>query len=212
MLLSPILRRAAVSLWMVALVSSLAPSLLPLQSLGLEDLQLVEADLETDATRTLSLQGMVLVAAPGLQDPYFAGTRIYLLQHDGDGAVGVVLNKSHPSGRVSEGGPVGLHTVLALVDEHAAPADSVRIADGVSVLTDPTQLEDEIVLAHARVFVGYSGWGPGQLESEIQGGAWLLRRGSAADALDLPAGGYDGEREADADHDSDSDQHHGCDH
>jgi putative AlgH/UPF0301 family transcriptional regulator len=133
-----------------------------------------------------SLAGAMLVAAPDLDDPYFNGARIYLLLHDSEGAVGVVLNRSHGHAGVSEGGPVGRDQVIVLVDEHAAPRGSLRVGSGVSVLTEPEHLDDEIVLAHARVFVGYAGWGPGQLEGEIARGAWRIEPGTAAEALDDP--------------------------
>lgn len=134
-----------------------------------------------------SLRGQLLVATPTIDDGYFQHTRIYLLEHDRNGALGVVLNKDEVAPGVWDGGPVGRDRVVTLVDEHAAGSDGVKVADGVSVLTDPDLLDDELVRAHARVFVGYAGWAPGQLERELRMGAWRVLPGSAHEALDAPS-------------------------
>jgi putative transcriptional regulator len=143
-----------------------------------------DVSVDIDAPVSLGLAGKILVAAPDLDDPYFADTRIYMLVADSDGAVGVVLNKHHLRPGLSEGGPVGQDEIVALVDDHAAPAGSLHVADGVAVLTDPHALDDEMVAAHARMFIGYAGWGPGQLDNELAHGVWRVVDGTAHDALD----------------------------
>ena len=83
-------------------------------------------------------------------------SRIYLLQHDASGALGVVLNKGEVAPGVTEGGPVGRADTIELVDARG----------------------------HARVFQGYAGWAPGQLERELRMGAWRVQPGTAHDVLD----------------------------
>jgi putative transcriptional regulator len=138
-----------------------------------------------------SLAGRLLVASPDLNDPYFAGTVIYMLAHDDNGALGVVLNRrrdhEEPQGvTLWDGGPVGRNRVFVLHDDVTARG-SVQI-DDVAVATDPAIL-DELFAgrgpAHARVFVGYAGWGPGQLEGEIADGAWHTETVDARDRAHL---------------------------
>lgn len=129
-----------------------------------------------------SLVGRLLVASPALDDPYFAGTVIYMLADDAHGAIGVVINRArdhveHQDVALWDGGPVGRERVFVLHDDLTA-ARAVRIGD-VAVESDPAIL-DELFSGRgppsrggaARVFVGYAGWGPGQLDGEIAAGAW----------------------------------------
>ncbi len=136
-----------------------------------------------------SLQGHFLIASPKLQDPNFMKTVVLLLEHNEQGAFGVVLNR-----RVSKsikdlweevheppcesrqclnlGGPVA--GPLMAVHTHA-PLGGVEVLPGVYFSHDKTQLESLVQQQqHAfKLFVGHSGWGGGQLEDEIQQGAWL---------------------------------------
>lgn len=137
----------------------------------------------------VSLTGRLLVALPALEDPNFERTVVLLLDHDDEGALGVVLNRitevpvdealvewaglaAFPP-FVFGGGPVEPTAVVALgrTPVHVVPEgwqpllDRVRLVD---VSDDAARVEvDEV-----RVFAGYAGWGPGQLEGEIEMGAW----------------------------------------
>ncbi len=142
--------------------------------------------------------GRLLIATAGLSDPNFSRTVVMLLDHDGTGTLGVVLNRptSREVGEVLEtwapfikapdvlfkGGPVGLDGALAL-----GTRDSIRVDSGAEplgwrgVVGDigmvDLDVEPEMVasaLRDLRVFVGYSGWGPGQLDEELSSGAWLV--------------------------------------
>jgi putative transcriptional regulator len=137
----------------------------------------------------VSLTGRLLVALPALDDPNFERTVVLLLDHDEDGALGVVLNRAsevpvHEAlvdwadlaakpPVVFGGGPVEPTAVVALgrTPVHVVPEgwepllERVRLVD---VSADPVATEvDEV-----RVFAGYAGWGPGQLEGELDMGAW----------------------------------------
>lgn len=132
-----------------------------------------------------SLAGDVLFAAPALDDPYFGGTAIYLVAHDESGALGVVLNRPRDLGGneapIFEGGPVGRDRVVVLHDDAAR---GVEVEPGIYAAADPSIIEAVI---HGdtlgKVFVGYAGWGPGQLERELSEGAWLVSDATAVTVL-----------------------------
>jgi putative transcriptional regulator len=135
-----------------------------------------------------SLQGQLLVAAPQLMDPNFARTLVLLIQHNQEGALGVVINRPlqktiqelwrevgsapcHSRLPVYLGGPVP----GPLMSLHARPAlAEVEPVAGV-FFTAKKQYLDELVLGEEptyKVFVGHAGWGAGQLENELHQGAW----------------------------------------
>ncbi|MFF7636569.1 YqgE/AlgH family protein [Kitasatospora sp. NPDC008050] len=147
-------------------------------------------------TAASSHTGRLLVAAPVLTDPNFARSVVLMLDHDGQGALGVVLNRPTPVAVndvlngwaqlagdpqvVFQGGPVGLDSALAVavIPGEPGPEDPLgwRRVHGAIGLVDleapPQVLAGE--LGGLRVFAGYSGWTPGQLEAEIAEGAWYL--------------------------------------
>jgi len=140
-------------------------------------------------------KGRLLVATPPLEDPNFDRTVVFVLEHHDDGAIGVVINRpsiealdepldrwielqSTPSS-IFAGGPVEPNALIALAathdpldvsDENLSPITG-RIASA-DLTADPALVAPEV--AGVRVFRGYAGWGPGQLEDEIDAGAWLV--------------------------------------
>jgi putative transcriptional regulator len=141
-----------------------------------------------------SLTGRLLVATPSLTDPNFHRTVVALLEHDPvDGALGVVVNR--PSGTdvaellpgvaplasdpavVFVGGPVQPQAALCLgqVRPGAVAAGFAPLSAGFATVDldeDPAVLGAG--LHRLRVFAGYAGWGGGQLEAEIEAGAWFV--------------------------------------
>lgn len=155
-------------------------------------------------TGLVPTSGRLLVASPLLREPTFARTVIYLLEHDGGGTVGVVLNRPSrtPVGQVlpdwqdvaSEpavifsGGPVMPDGALCLarVDERdETDGPGMRdLADGLATV----DLDGDVAMITAgtrglRVFAGHSGWAPGQLAEEMSLGSWFVVDGSAADVF-----------------------------
>jgi len=146
-----------------------------------------------------SLAGQFLVATETLRDPRFTQTVIYMVRHDGTGAMGLVVNRPGRdmplapllrkfglddrgvtgSVRVHYGGPVeGGQGFMLHTAEYAAPGTE-RIAGDIAMTPAPgvlTVLRDIARGAGPRkslFAVGYAGWAPGQLESEIEQGAWI---------------------------------------
>lgn len=151
---------------------------------------------------TGQLKGRLLVATPALSDPNFARTVVLVLEHGDEGAVGVVLNRPSET-EVADplpgwqrlandprvlfvGGPVSPDAAICLA--RSWPDEEVHayqpILDGlgtVDLSVDPDDVAGG--LAAVRVFVGYAGWGAGQLEDEIEAGAWFVVNASSDDAL-----------------------------
>ena len=136
-----------------------------------------------------SLQGHFLVAARALQDPNFNKTVVLLVQHDDDGALGLVLNRPVEMTlrqlweQVSEepcdldqplhqGGPC--NGPLMALHTHAAVAQ-ITVTPGVHFSADSESIHWLVSNGEEpmRFFAGYSGWSPGQLENELKQGAWL---------------------------------------
>jgi putative transcriptional regulator len=148
------------------------------------------------------LTGRLVVATPALEDPNFERAVVLVLDHDEDGALGIVLNRasgvpvreavspwvelaaSPPV--VFGGGPVEPTAIVALghATPGVAPDGSTPILDRVRLVdldTDPVLAAAD--LQHVRVFAGYAGWAPGQLESEILQGAWFTVDATPADVF-----------------------------
>lgn len=146
-----------------------------------------------------SLQGQFLVAAQDLTDPNFHRTVVLIVQHSEQGALGLVLNRP---------APVRMKELWEKADQGDCPRDDEVMIGGpcqgpLMVLhrsaehgdTDPlpgvyfTGQSDQIVAVvddveqPARFFVGYSGWGEGQLENELEAGGWIVLPATADDVF-----------------------------
>lgn len=140
-----------------------------------------------------SLAGRLLVASTDLVEPNFARTVVFLLQHDEDGALGLILNRPSESPVVDHlpwladhvggppvvfvGGPVEPEVAIAL--ERALSPDRPTAIEGVGIL----DVEDTRSMTPCRVFSGYAGWGGGQLEGELALGAWYVVDAAAGDVF-----------------------------
>jgi putative transcriptional regulator len=153
-------------------------------------------------TIDVKLTGQLLVAAPSLKDSPFERTVVLMLSHDDDGALGVVVNRptevpvedvlpgwtnvvSQPT-CVFQGGPVSLDSALGLVSFYTGeePIGVRRVAGPVGVvdLDTPPEVVGSAIMA-MRVFAGYAGWGPGQLEDEVGEGSWYVVDAEPSDAF-----------------------------
>ncbi len=146
-----------------------------------------------------SLEGQLLLAAPQLLDPNFIQTVVLLIEHNDMGALGLVINRP-TSKTVQElwrqvgespcesrlpihlGGPVSgpimaIHTLEGLGE--------IEIVPGVFFAAKKHHL-DELVRQGGdfKLFVGHAGWGPGQLESEIEQLSWQATPARIDDLFD----------------------------
>lgn len=141
-------------------------------------------------------RGKLLVATPELQDPNFARTVVLVLEHNADGALGVVLNRpsdttlaeslpswadlAAPPSVVFVGGPVQPEAAIGLA--RTAPGADGADLDGFAPLfgglgtIDLARAPEDLAfpVETVRVFAGYSGWGPGQLDGELAAEGWYV--------------------------------------
>ena len=133
-----------------------------------------------------SLRGQLLIAAPSLHD-YFRRTVVLVLEHSADGAMGVVLNResetlvadavpqlaelASPEERMRIGGPVSPQSVVAIGEFEDVDEAGLQLVGSLGTL-DPDA--ENATLRRMRVFAGYAGWAPSQLDAELEQEAWLV--------------------------------------
>jgi putative AlgH/UPF0301 family transcriptional regulator len=148
--------------------------------------------------------GKFLVASRDLGDPNFAETVILLVSYDEQkGAMGLVVNHRTDVAlsRVFEGlksakgredpayvgGPVELNSVVGLLKSTTAPEEAKRVFGDVYLVSTKTSLEKTLAAGVGpdvfHVYVGYAGWGPGQLEHEVDLGGWHIFQADAANVF-----------------------------
>lgn len=165
-------------------------------------------------TRTLAMDNAnftdhFLIAMPNMVDPNFAGTLTYICDHNTDGALGVVVNRPIDLSleKLFEqigiklddeqlrqqpayfGGPVQVERGFVLHRPLGTWSSTLTVNDQIGLTTSK-----DVLVAAGRgegpeqiiVTLGYAGWGPGQLESEISQNAWLTVRADPALIFDLP--------------------------
>ncbi|HQV37576.1 MAG: YqgE/AlgH family protein [Flavobacteriales bacterium] len=136
--------------------------------------------------------GTLLVSGPYLADPYFRRSVVLLCMHDDEGSFGLVLNRpidmavsdlmedmpTVPSS-VGIGGPVQSGNLFYLHTLGPRIEGSMKVVDDIHMGGDYDQLKAMLSAApklakHVRFFVGYSGWGADQLNTEIEQRSWLI--------------------------------------
>lgn len=148
-----------------------------------------------------SLRGSLLIAGGQLLDPNFRRSVVLMAEHGDEGALGVILNRPagvpvaevaaplagfvEPATTIYLGGPVQRDAVLILAD-YNDPAVPERPILGSVAFAEPDP--NPLILAEirrARVFSGYAGWGPGQLEAELEESAWIIEPARTEDVFTL---------------------------
>ena len=152
----------------------------------------------SDDTEKLDLTGKILIAMPGMGDPRFAHSLVYLCAHSEDGAMGLIVNKTMGQMTFSDlleqlsieessksrplplhfGGPVeGGRGFVLHSAEYRSQISTLPVDDFFSMTATQDVLEEMAQGAgpdKALMALGYSGWGPGQLEGEIAQNGWLI--------------------------------------
>lgn len=146
-----------------------------------------------------SLEGHLLLASPGLVDPNFVHTVVLMIEHGENGALGVVLNRPtsktiselwHQVGEescespqpVHLGGPVSGPIMAVHTQQDLA---EMEIVSGLFFAAKKQNL-DQLVRQEGqfKLFIGHAGWGPGQLENEIEQGGWRIVPARVQDVFD----------------------------
>ena len=146
-----------------------------------------------------SLKGQLLFAAPTLEDPNFRRTVVLVCVHSSQGALGLVLNRPSPldageavpelndalgdgsAARLWIGGPVQTSDIVLLAD-FADAGESLLVSGDIGLVTDGAPLEGlSQRTRRLRAFLGHSGWGPGQLDGELERDDWIIAPLEVAD-------------------------------
>ena len=134
-----------------------------------------------------------LISVPQLLDPNFYHAVVLLIEHTSEGAMGLTIN--HPTGKsiqslyeqmgrpwpggdqslLMRGGPVQPENAWILHGPECGCGAAYEVTDELRLNTSLDALDELVKSSNPfRFFVGYAGWGPGQLDHEIQQGAWIL--------------------------------------
>ena len=147
-----------------------------------------------EETETPVIKGSFLIASPHLRDPNFRQTVVLMCEHGPGGSLGLVVNRRtehhimevlpqttglhERAGLVYSGGPVQIDNLLILHKVGTSVPESQPIFDGVCLGGDLSTLEEVSEEGEAtdlvRVYMGYAGWAPGQLQFELSGGSWIV--------------------------------------
>ena len=147
-----------------------------------------------------SLRGRLLVAGPTLLDPNFRRTVVLVCEHSEEGALGLIVNRRTPlaigdavpeladvlgpGARLWSGGPVQPASIVLLADLDAPPDEALMVLGSVGLVLQGADLADlPLGERGARAYLGYAGWGSGQLESELERDDWIVVDAEAADAF-----------------------------
>jgi putative transcriptional regulator len=146
-----------------------------------------------------TLTGKLLLSNASLFDPNFRKTIVLIGHHDEDGAVGVVLNRQlevtvdeavpplseivPPGEPLFLGGPVQQQAAVVVAEFDDPSRAGVIAFDHVGFLPEEADQEHLEGVSRARVFAGYAGWGPGQLEAELEEDAWIVTAAHADDVF-----------------------------
>lgn len=141
------------------------------------------------------LTGQLLVAMPTLRDPYFERAVVFLCAHSDEGALGLVINQTHPASLdevidqlgmewhgkakppVHMGGPVSVERGFILYEEDFGIPGHIQVVPRLFMGTNPDILRHLATTPEVYRFLfalGYAGWAPGQLEGELKENAWLV--------------------------------------
>jgi putative transcriptional regulator len=150
-----------------------------------------------------SLRGKLIVASPSLLDPNFSRTVVLIAEHGDEGAMGIVLNRVsdldvddaappladliEPGELVHAGGPVQPTAVMIVAEFDDPDTAATLVLDRVGFVGADADFDTIAAdLVRARVFAGMAGWGPGQLEAELERDDWIVEPATADDVFGDP--------------------------
>jgi len=144
-----------------------------------------------------AIAGQLLIATGEMKDPRFGEAVIYLVKHDGEGTLGLVINRPIARGRIDEllkgfgaeakgsnrdivihyGGPVSGRQGFMLHSDDVTLQSSIRAKDGIVMTSDTRMIEAVAGGKGPQQFIfafGYAGWAPGQLQDELKANSWIV--------------------------------------
>lgn len=153
-------------------------------------------DIKQDGSESGYLTGQLLIAMPNMRDPRFEKTVIYMCVHNAEGAVGLVVNRqiesitfpdllqqlniessdTPPDLPIHFGGPVETGRGFVLHSTDYGQTGTIMVGDLIGLTATVDILKDMAARRgpkNSLLALGYAGWGPGQLDGEIQQNAWL---------------------------------------
>lgn len=151
-----------------------------------------------------SLNGHLLLSSPSLFDPNFRRTVVLITEHSEEGAMGLVLNRAadatvaemvpelalyadHDDEPLYVGGPVQPSAVIVIAEfDDPSISPAIVLEDDIGFVPADVADHEEVASScrRARVFAGHSGWGPGQLEDELEEKAWIVEPAVRDDVFD----------------------------
>jgi putative transcriptional regulator len=151
-----------------------------------------------------SLRGQLLIAGATLPDPNFARTVVLICQHSEEGALGLILNRRGElvigdvapelaelvgeDAVIDAGGPVQPDALLVLGEFENPSFAGLAIVGSVGLVGDASEIADLVgVTRRTRAFAGYAGWGPGQLDAELERDDWFVAPAGIDDIFDPDA-------------------------
>lgn len=152
-------------------------------------------------------KGRFLIASRQLVDPHFAETVVLLIEYNQHGAMGVIINRPtelklsevlpeidvlrERSDTIYLGGPVAKNQLLLLIRTSSPPEGSRLVFEDIHVSSSQAVIQRMIKNPEGeerfRVYAGYAGWAPGQLDNEIATGGWHVLRADAETVFDKSA-------------------------
>jgi putative transcriptional regulator len=150
-----------------------------------------------------SLRGKLLIASPKIVDGNFRRTVVFMAEHTDEGAMGLVINRPAETtvgeavpeltwltdddgdASVWVGGPVAAASVIVLAEVDDPARAAVLVEGDLGFI--PAEIDDRDDLAanvrRARIFAGHAGWGPGQLEAELEEDSWIIEPAQRTDVF-----------------------------
>lgn len=146
-----------------------------------------------------SLKGQLLISSGGLYDPNFRHTVVLVGANGREGSLGVILNRMldvtvaeavpdlvplvGDGTHLYEGGPVQPREPVLLAELTDPGLADILVFDSVGFLVGDVPSEMSAGILRARLFAGHAGWGPGQLEAEMEDDAWILETARVEDVF-----------------------------
>ena len=150
-----------------------------------------------------------LISIPHMNDTLFEKSVVYICEHNSEGAMGLIINKSISQIEIDSimqnnnnlkddikthdkktflGGPVLIEKMIVLHSNDITTKNTIPISNSISITSDKNIMKKIYKLKNVKykIFLGHSGWGKGQLEREIENGDWLIQKSSNDLIFDMP--------------------------